>query len=177
MKTRRITRGVIVQLSGLRDLLLSDNLDVRSRPLNHMTETPRRVRAVGTGRIEKSELYIGVVPDAYKDSGVVCGCDVLEIRRYYLWGSKKVPYSSIVNVQRVSLSALKGKARLWGTANMAYWANLDTHRTSKQEGLILDLGKRVKPFVTPDDPDRVEAIIRERTGLGPAGPTIAAPFL
>ena len=83
--------------------------------------------------------------------------DVLEIRHYYLWGSKKVPYGSIKGVQRVALSALKGRARIWGTANMGYWANLDTKRPSKKEGLVLDLGKRVKPFITPDDPDRVEA--------------------
>jgi hypothetical protein len=88
-----------------------------------------------------------------------------------------VPYRSIVGVQRVSLSALKGKARIWGTANVGYWANLDSSRPSKQEGLVLDLGKRVKAFITPDDVDRVESILRERAGLGPAGPTIPAPFI
>jgi hypothetical protein len=36
---------------------------------------------------------------------------------------------------------------------MGYWTNLDTLRPTKKEGLILDLGKRVKPFITPDDPD------------------------
>ena len=35
-------------------------------------------------------------------------------------------------------------------------------------GLVLDLGRRVHPFLTPDDPDAVEAAIRERTGLGPS---------
>ena len=115
--------------------------------------------------------------DSYRDSGVICGSDDLEIRRYYLWGSKKFAYRVIVEVQRVSLSTLKGRARIWGTANPAYWANWDTKRPSKKEGLVIDLGKRVKPFVTPDDPDRVESIIRERAELGPAGPTIPAPFL
>jgi hypothetical protein len=115
--------------------------------------------------------------EIYRENGIICGSDVLEIRNYYLWGSKKVPYRSIVGVQRVSLSALKGKARIWGTANVKYWANLDSKRPSKKEGLVLDLGKRVKPFITPDDPDRVEALIRERAGLGPAGPTSTAPFI
>jgi hypothetical protein len=32
----------------------------------------------------------------------------------------------------------------------------------------LDLGKKVKPFITPDDPDADEAVIRERANLGPA---------
>ncbi len=115
--------------------------------------------------------------DNYSEHGVTCGTDVLEIRHYYLWGSKKVRYASIQGVQRVSLSALKGKARIWGTANFAYWANLDTKRMSKKEGLVLDLGKGVKPFITPEDPEQVETIIRERAHLGPAGPTIPAPFV
>lgn len=115
--------------------------------------------------------------DDYRDNGIICGDNALELRHYYLWGSKKVPYSSIANVQRVTLTALKGKARIWGTANMEYWANLDTRRMSKKEGLVLDLGKRVKAFITPDDCDRVEALLRERAHLGPAGPTIPAPFL
>jgi hypothetical protein len=113
----------------------------------------------------------------YRESGIVCRADTLEIRHYYLWGSKTIPYRSIVGVQRVTLALLKGRGRIWGTANMNYWTNLDTQRPTKAEGLILDLGKRVKPFITPDDPDRVESILRERADLGPAGPTISAPIL
>jgi hypothetical protein len=115
--------------------------------------------------------------DNYHDNGIICGDDALEIRHYYLWGPKKVPYSSIKSVQRVSLGTLKGKWRMWGTANMGYWANLDSKRPTKVEGLVLDLGKSVKPFITPDDCDSVESLIRERANLGPAGPTIPAPFI
>ncbi len=115
--------------------------------------------------------------DTYRDKGVVCGDDTLEIRHYYLWGSKTVRYGAIVGVQRVTLGVLKGKARIWGSANMAYWANLDTKRASKAEGLVLDLGKPVKPFISPDDPETVETIIRERANLGPAGETLPAPFI
>lgn len=113
----------------------------------------------------------------YRDKGVIGGDDAIELRHYYLWGSKIVPYSSIVGVQRVTLAPLKGKARIWGSANMGYWANLDSKRPSKDEGLVLDVGKRVKPFISPDDCDAVEALIRERAHLGPAGPTIPAPVL
>ena len=113
----------------------------------------------------------------YHEKGIVCRSDALEIRHYYLWGSKSIPYRSIIGVQRVLLSPMKGRGRIWGTANMGYWSNLDTHRPTKKEGLILDLGKRVKPFVTPDNPELVEAIIREGAGLGPPGPTISAPII
>src|SRR5579863_5818798 len=113
----------------------------------------------------------------YRDKGVVCGDDALLIRLYYPWGAKRIPYRSIVGVQRVALAALKGRGRIWGTANPGYWANWDSKRPSKKEGLVLDLGKAVKPFITPNDVDRVESMIRERAGLGPAGPTTTAPFL
>jgi hypothetical protein len=113
----------------------------------------------------------------YREEGVVCESDTLVIRHYYLWGSKKVAYRSIVDVQRVTMGVMKGRGRIRGTANMGYWTNLDTQRPLKTEGLILDLGTRVKPFITPDDPERVETIIRERAGLGPAGPTISAPII
>ena len=121
--------------------------------------------------------YIEPMAENYREHGIVCENDALEIRHYYLWGSKKVSYRSIVGVQRVTMGVLKGRGRIWGTANIGYWTNLDTQRPTKTEGLILDLGKRVKPFITPDDPDRVETIIRERAGLGPADPTIEAPII
>jgi hypothetical protein len=113
----------------------------------------------------------------YREKEVVCGTEVLEIRSYYLWGSKKVPYGSIKGVQRIALSPMRGRARIWGSANVGYWANLDTSRPSKKEGLILDLGKKVKPFITPEDVDRVESILRDRAGLGPAGPTVPGPLI
>ena len=82
-----------------------------------------------------------------------------------------------MGVQRVALAALKGRARIWGTANPGYWANLDTKRPAKKEGLVLDLGTRIKPFITPDELDRVEAVVRERANLGPAGPTVSGPYI
>jgi hypothetical protein len=117
------------------------------------------------------------VAENLREDGIICGDDALVIRHYYLWGPKKVPYRTIKGVQRVSLALLKGRARIWGTANLGYWANLDTKRPSKTEGLVLDLGKGVKPFITPNDVDGVETLIRERAGLGPAGPTVSAPFI
>ncbi|MER6980745.1 hypothetical protein [Streptomyces carpinensis] len=67
------------------------------------------------------------------------------------------------------MSALTGRGRIWGTANPRYWASLDPRRPRKQAGLILDLGRFVRPFITPDDAEAVERIIRERTGLGTSG--------
>ncbi|MGA3216371.1 MAG: hypothetical protein ABSD97_11875 [Acidimicrobiales bacterium] len=104
----------------------------------------------------------------YRDRWIECSPDGITIRAYYFpWGSKKIPYRSIRSLRRVELSTFRGQARIWGTANPRYWANLDPGRPRKSIGLIVDLGRRVQPFLTPDDPGAVEAIIREKAHLGP----------
>jgi hypothetical protein len=115
----------------------------------------------------------------YNDGSIECDSTTIRIRGYYFpWGTKVIPYRAVKGVRRVELGTLRGKLRIWGTANMGYWANLDTKRPSKSIGLILDLGKAVKPFITPDDPDAVEALVRERAGLGPSdGTSSPSPFL
>jgi len=117
------------------------------------------------------------VTDLFKEDGIVCDETSIKISRYYPMASKTIPFSSIKGVQRVTLSATRGRARLWGTMNLRYWANLDMKRTRKSTGLILDLGKFVKPYITPDDTDALESLLREKAGLGPAGPTIRSPYI
>jgi hypothetical protein len=115
----------------------------------------------------------------YSDGTITCDSKGVRIRGYYFpWGTKVIPYGAIKGVQRVTLGPLRGKLRIWGTGNFKYWANLDTKRPSKSVGLILDLGKGVKPFITPNDADAVETLVRERAGLGPSdGSSVESPFL
>ncbi len=113
----------------------------------------------------------------FKEDGIVCDETSIKLRNYYPMASKTIPYSSIRAVQRVDLSNVRGKGRLWGTMNFSYWANLDMRRPRKSLGLILDVGKRVKPYITPDDTDTLEALLREKAGLGPAGPTVPSPYI
>jgi hypothetical protein len=87
---------------------------------------------------------------------------------YFRWGTKRIPYNAIRSVRRVDIDALSGRVRIWGTANPLYWAHVDPDRPKKQVGLVLDLHRFVHPFITPDDPDAVEAVIREHGWLGPA---------
>jgi hypothetical protein len=68
------------------------------------------------------------------------------------------------------MGAMTGRARIWGTANPGLWAHLDPQRPRKRTGLVLDLGRRVKPFITPEDPAAAETAIRDRAGIGPATP-------
>lgn len=105
----------------------------------------------------------------YGDATVRCTATGVRLRGYYPpWVTKNIPYASIRSVRRVQTAALRGRARVWGTANPGLWANFDASRPKKEIALILDLGKKVKPFITPDDPDADEAVIRERANLGPA---------
>lgn len=111
------------------------------------------------------------------ETSIICEEDRLVLRHYYPWGSKTIPYASIVGVQRVKLTPTRGQMRIWGSANFTLWANLDGRRTKKLTGLILDVGTKVRPFITPDDVDKVDAIIREKAGLGPGGPATLSPFI
>jgi hypothetical protein len=105
----------------------------------------------------------------YRDRWIECTPDEVRVRGYYFrWGTKRIAYSSIRSVTHVTLGALTGKARVWGTTNPRYWASLDPGRPRKKDGLILDLGTFIRPFITPDDADAVEAVIRDRSALRPA---------
>ncbi|SEG82171.1 hypothetical protein SAMN05216223_11399 [Actinacidiphila yanglinensis] len=103
--------------------------------------------------------------DSYRDRWIRCTPDGIRIRGYYFpWGGKTVRYADIRAVQRVRMGLMSGQGRIWGTANPTVWASLDPGRTRKTEGLLLDVGKRVRPFITPDDPAAVAAVIRDHSG-------------
>jgi len=117
--------------------------------------------------------------EEYNDGRISCDANALRIRMYYLpFGTKVIKYHSIRGVRRFDMTTLRGQWRIWGTGNLKYWANLDPKRPSKNVGLLLDVGKFVHPFITPDDAGAVESIIRERAKLGPdEGTTMKSPFV
>jgi hypothetical protein len=98
----------------------------------------------------------------YQDRRLEISDDTLTIRAYYLPGlPKRIPLAAIRAVSRAELSRLRGKGRIWGTANPGYWANLDPGRIHKSVAFLVDAGKSVKPFLTPDDPAAFEAALRD----------------
>jgi hypothetical protein len=115
----------------------------------------------------------------YDDGIITCDAEGIEIRHYYFpTGSKRVKYGQIKGLERVDMSPLKGKLRVWGTGNFKIWANLDIKRPQKAVAFVIDNGKSVKPFVTPDDPDAFETLVRERARLGPStGESSPPPFI
>jgi hypothetical protein len=97
----------------------------------------------------------------YDDGRIACDGSGVIIGWYYLWGNKKIPYSVIRGVNRRPLKRLRGRWRLWGSGDLVHWYNLDTNRPNKTVELEIDTGRRVRPVITPDDPDAVATIIAE----------------
>jgi hypothetical protein len=98
-------------------------------------------------------------PD-YDDGRISCTSSGLVIRMYYPWGSKRIAYKNIRSVRRREIGALSGQLRIWGSGDLKHWSNLDPGRTKKTSALDIDLGRWVVPVITPDDTDRVVAVLR-----------------
>ena len=100
----------------------------------------------------------------YDDGGLLLDEDGVTIRRYYFpWaGSKRIPYRQLRHAEARPMGALTGRARIWGTTVPRYWLPLDLGRPRKQTLVVLDIGRRVRPAISPDDPDQVLDLLRER---------------
>ena len=96
--------------------------------------------------------------------GIVCDDRGLTIRRYYPWGAKRIPFSSIRGVEGLPLTGLSKmwRWRIWGSDDFAHWWNFDAKRPHKNKALVINVGHWVRPTITPDDPDAVERILVER---------------
>ena len=99
----------------------------------------------------------------YDDGLVALDQEGLTLRRYYfpLLLSKRIAYTDIVNVRQRAMGTWTGKWRLGGSGDLRHWAPLDIHRPKKDTAIVLDLGKFVRPAFSPDDPERVMALLRE----------------
>jgi hypothetical protein len=101
--------------------------------------------------------------ELYRDRRITCSDSEIVIKGYYFpRGSKHIAYTAIRAARRVELGTLSGRARIWGTSNPRYWANLDPRRARKKTGFVLEVDGPIRPFLTPDDPDAFVAVIRER---------------
>jgi hypothetical protein len=99
-------------------------------------------------------------PSPYDDGRIACTDSELVIRMYYPWGAKRITYERIRSATRRQMGALTGKARIWGSGDFKHWFNLDAKRPRKDFALVIDLGKAVEPVITPDDVDKVIAVLR-----------------
>src|SRR5262249_39240689 len=97
----------------------------------------------------------------YDDGRICCDDTGVIIGWYYPWGCKKISYASIRTVTKRPLTRVRGRWRLWGSGDFVHWYNLDGNRPNKLNALELDTGGRIRPVITPDDPDSVAAIIEQ----------------
>jgi hypothetical protein len=115
-----------------------------------------------------TQLCCGTVSEVsealYEDAGLRLDEDGITIRRYHFpWaGPKWIGYPEVRQIHAQPMNWLSGKGRIWGASDPRYWFPLDTHRGSKRTLLVLDIGRRVRPCITPDDPDRVVELLRDR---------------
>lgn len=103
-------------------------------------------------------------PALYRDRWIECTEKALVIHGYYFpFGNKKIiPYARIRGIQKVQMGPATGQWRIWGSGDFRHYLNLDPGRPHKTQALILDLGKFVRPVITPDDTAQVKAIIEAR---------------
>lgn len=100
----------------------------------------------------------------YEDARIVCDDDAITIHTYYFpWGSRRIPYITIRTFEERSMGLLTGQLRIWGTGDFKHWYHYDPKRPSKTRALVIDTGQLVKAVITPDDVDRVAAILKEKT--------------
>jgi hypothetical protein len=100
----------------------------------------------------------------YEDPGLLLDENGITIQRYYfpLASPKRIAYHDIRGIKAQPMNWLSGKGRIWGTSDPRYWFPLDRRRGRKQTLRIPGVGSRVRPCVTPEDPDRVVELLRAR---------------
>ena len=107
---------------------------------------------------------------AYQDHWIECTDSEIRVRGYYFpWGTKRIPYASIRSLDRFTMTALRGKGRIWGSGDLRHWANLDPHRPRKSIGFFVNMGRHVVPFLTPDDPEAFEQAVASHVQPGSSG--------
>jgi len=107
---------------------------------------------------------------AYEDRWIEFTDSEIRVRGYYFpWGTKRIPYASIQSLDRFTMTALRGKGRIWGSGDLKHWANLDPRRPRKSVGFFVNVGRHVIPFLTPDDPETFERVVSPHVQPGASG--------
>ncbi|MGB3735746.1 MAG: hypothetical protein WA964_12360 [Ilumatobacter sp.] len=99
----------------------------------------------------------------YADDTVRIDATTLTLPRYYFpTGRAKVVQLDDIVATEVRPVGWMTRWRLWGSSNLTNWLPLDFGRPKKQQAVVLDLGGRIRPTFTPDDPDRVVELLARR---------------
>lgn len=101
----------------------------------------------------------------HEEAEIICYDDKIEIKHYYFPAglSKVIFYKDIKSFHEDKLTLLNGKGRLWGMNLSPYWFNWDIKRFSKTKMIAIHLGSTINPAITPDNHEKVLAILKEKT--------------
>ena len=97
----------------------------------------------------------------YRDQLLRIEDGTLTIRRYsYALRDRRVRLAEIRDAIDRPIGRWSGRWRLWGSGDLRRWWNLDPGRRKKTRAFELDTGSRMRPIVTPDDPDAFADALR-----------------
>jgi hypothetical protein len=102
---------------------------------------------------------------SYADARITADDEGIRVRSYYFpAGNKRIAWAAVKGVQRRAITAMRGRYRIWGSGDFRHYYNLDPTRPQKDTAFVFDLGRHIRPVLTPDDPDAFAAVVAEHTG-------------
>ena len=99
----------------------------------------------------------------YSDGVVRMSEDGIVINHYYWpFGRKRIAYADIRGFDVRPLKAWHGQFRVHGIDHLGRWYSRDRHRGEKERAIDLRVGLLLHPVLTPDDIDKVIAILETK---------------
>jgi hypothetical protein len=120
-----------------------------------------------SARGEHLELSGRIRMTHYEDKSIALDEDGLTIKNYRKPGdAKRITYRTIRSFELFEMGFWSGRHRLVGIGfgRPRNWFPWDRDRKNKRTAISIDVGKRILPTSTPDDPEAVETILRESVG-------------
>lgn len=99
----------------------------------------------------------------YDDDAVTLDETGITVKNYYLPGRPRtIRYNDIVHAEIIDLGFGTGRHQLVGIGPLRprLFFHWDRKRSTKSHGISLDLGRRLRLAITPDEPVRVLAYVR-----------------
>lgn len=103
---------------------------------------------------------------SYDDDVVTLDDTGITVKNYYLPGRhRQIRYNDIIHTELIPLSFGTGRHQLVGIGPLRprLFFHWDRKRSTKSHALSLDIGRRLRLAITPDDPHQVLTLIRSRT--------------
>jgi len=100
----------------------------------------------------------------HDDDAVTLDEGGITVKNYYLPGRPRtIRYDDIVHAEIIDLGFGTGRHQLAGIGPFRprLFFHWDRRRSTKSHGISLDLGRRLRVAITPDQPDRVLTHIRK----------------